>query len=80
MTRKNNSPSPTSYKCTEAYEKSCGSPANDKSGRYYKIGTGARMTHADLAMKSSKKTPGVGRYDSHTALDKCSRPMVSYKN
>lgn len=35
MTRKNNSPSPTSYKVAEAIEKTSGKGSLDRGGRYY---------------------------------------------
>jgi hypothetical protein len=80
LTKKNNSPSPTSYETSKAFEKLSGSPANDRGGRYYGISKSKKITFAEKNMVLSKKTPGVGKYESAVALDKISRPMVRYKN
>lgn len=80
-TRKNNSPSPSSYAVAEAYERSSGSPANDKSGRnFIKFNKDKRVTLMDEIREKSKKLPGVGKYSAHTAIDKVYRPMKAPKN
>jgi|TARA_B110000305_G_C18808751_1_gene346065 hypothetical protein len=75
MMKKDNSPSPTSYKVAEAIEKTSGKGSLDRGGRYYQIGKSKRNSYIEQIETRSKKLPGVGKYDSHTALDKVFRPM-----
>jgi hypothetical protein len=56
------------------------SPSTDKTGRYYGIPKGKKVTVFDKVMNNSKKLPGVGKYESALALDKVYRPMKSMKN
>ena len=78
--KKNDSPSPTSYNYAKSLERSAGNAAMDKSGRFYKIGTSKKESFTEKIMAKSKKLPGVGQYNSHSSLDKVSRPyMKSYK-
>ena len=80
-TKKNDSPSPTGYKnVLGGFEKLSGSPSNDRGGRYYKIAKGERRTMFDQIIKNQKKLPGVGKYQSHVALDKVARPMRPAKH
>jgi hypothetical protein len=79
-TAKNSSPGPISYNHTEAFEKSSMSPSTNKGGRYYGISKTNKTTFIDAAMARAKKTPAVGKYNNHTALDHVSRPMNAPKN
>tara|TARA_B100000780_G_C20948189_1_gene378232 strand:+ start:416 stop:691 length:276 start_codon:yes stop_codon:yes gene_type:complete len=71
---KNNSPSPVTYRKEEALEKTA---VFNKTGVNFKISKEKKKTFADKIQERSKKTPGIGRYDPHLAIDKVSRPMKS---
>ena len=47
LTRKNNSPSPTSYKVAEAMEKTSGKGSMDRSGRFYKMAKSKRNSYIE---------------------------------
>ena len=56
------------------------SPSGDRGGRFYGISKGKKESFFDHAIAKSKKLPGVGKYEAHTALDKIARPMKAAKN
>ena len=74
-TAKNNSPSPCSYKVSEALEKASGERFQNKSGRFYKLPKSKRNMYTETVVAWAKKLPGVGQYQNHIALDKVARPM-----
>ena len=78
--KKDNSPSPVTYKVPEAQEKACGNSFQDKSGRYYKFSQEKKSTFTDSVIKRAKQSPGVGQYESHLSLDKAARPHYSKRH
>lgn len=60
--RKNDNPSPVSYKVSEAREFASGEKYQDKSGRYYKIGKCKKNLFTEDVIAKAKKSPGVGQY------------------
>lgn len=58
-------------------EKCSGNEFQDRTGRYYTVAKGKKETYVETIQKKSKKFPGVGKYDSHVALDKVSRPYMN---
>ena len=75
--RKDNSPSPVTYNTDAAKEKCSGSPYQDKSNRYYRIGKSPKKLFTDDVIRSAKKLPGVGEYRPEDSIDKgrVSKPM-----
>ena len=71
---KNNSPSPVTYRKEEALERTA---AFNKTGVNFKLNKEKKKTFGDKIAEQSKKTPGVGKYDPHLAIDKVARPMKS---
>lgn len=55
-TKKNNSPSPVSYKIEEARERT----QYDRSNCYFKLSKSKKETITDKIITSAKKQPGVG--------------------
>ena len=70
-----NSPSPVSYATAEALKRTAD---YDRSNTIYTIGKNKRRSFLDAAQVMAKKTPGVGAYNSHLAIDKVARPMKKY--
>lgn len=72
-TKKNNSPSPVSYKVEENIERT----QLDRSNCYFKLSKGKKETFTDKIIHSAKKSPGVGQYHTEYAIDhKIARPMA----
>ena len=74
MSKKNNSPSPATYRSGEALDKTA---AFNKTGVNFKIAKQKKEGFCEAIARRKKIIPGVGRYDAHLALDKVSRPMKS---
>lgn len=75
-TKKNNSPSPVTYKVTEAMEVASGFKFQNKADKVFTIGKAKKNTFTDKIITSAKKSPGVGHYKIEKPLDNaCSRPM-----
>ena len=74
MSKKNNSPSPATYRCAEALDKTT---VFNKTGVNFKIAQQKKEGFCEVIARKKKTVPGVGRYDAHLALDKVSRPMKS---
>ena len=77
--KKNNSPSPVSYRVAENFEKLSGQRSQDKSGRYFSLGKQKKILFSESLERQKKQIPGVGKYDTHLALDKVARPMKPHR-
>lgn len=70
--RKNNSPSPHSYKTEKALDVTSKFHGNIQ----YKMGKEKKELFIDKTQKIAKIKPGVGKYNCHLALDKVYRPST----
>ena len=74
-TRKDSSPSPTSYDCASGVKKT----DRFHSSILFKLGKEKKELYVEKACNSKKAIPGVGKYNSHLALDKVYRPTMKSK-
>ena len=59
----------------EALEKASGSGFQNQGGRFFIMSKSKKKMYTDSVVDWAGKLPGVGQYQSHTALDKVARPM-----
>ena len=71
--KKNNSPSPTSYKHDVSIEKTS---KFDKAGEHFIISKSTLKRFVDRAEDRSKKVPGVGKYNPDPGLNMITKPYA----